>query len=103
MLACTSVGKVDEAEALLDEMREAGFSPDIRAYNIVLRGHAKAGAAARLPQLLAEIEAAGLTPTARTYNTLIDAYVNAGMLDQVTALYGPNTAVTMREPEGMLT
>ena len=83
MMACTGVGRMEEARGLLEEMRRAGFRPDVRAYNILLKGHARERGMASLQELFEEIKRAGLSPSGATYNTLVDAYADAGLLLQV--------------------
>ena len=41
MTACIGVGRLDEAEGLIEVMRDAGLRPDIRAYNIILTGYSR--------------------------------------------------------------
>jgi hypothetical protein len=41
MLACIGVGRLEEAESQLVAMGEAGFPPDVRAYNILLTGYSR--------------------------------------------------------------
>lgn len=43
MNACIGVGRLDEAAALLDAAVAAGVRLDARAYNVLLKGHARAG------------------------------------------------------------
>lgn len=35
--ACVAAGKLEEAESLVGKMRQKGFRPDVRVYNIVLK------------------------------------------------------------------
>lgn len=74
-----------QACCLLQDMQAAGFRPDIRAYNILLKGCAQSPEeVARIPELLEGIRQAALEPSTATYNTLVDAYVNAGLLLRVS-------------------
>lgn len=43
MNACIGVGRLDEASALLEGAVAAGVRLDARAYNVLLKGHARAG------------------------------------------------------------
>ena len=83
MMACTGVGRMEEARGLLEDMRQAGFRPDVRAYNILLKGHARDRGVASLQELFEDIKRAGLSPSGATYNTMVDAYADAGLLPQV--------------------
>ncbi|KAB2634802.1 pentatricopeptide repeat-containing protein [Pyrus ussuriensis x Pyrus communis] len=58
-------GRIIEAEAIFEEMREGGLQPRTRAYNALLKGYVKAGQ-------LKDAE------SIHTYSLLIDAYANAG-------------------------
>ena len=85
MLACVGVGQLAQACSLLRDMQAAGFRPDIRAYNILLKGCAQCPEeVSRIPELLEEARLVGLEPSTATYNTLVDAYVNAGLLSRVS-------------------
>ena len=48
MNACVGLGYVEEAERVLGAMLGSGMRPDVRAYNVLLKGHARAGNAAGL-------------------------------------------------------
>ncbi len=55
MNACIGVGRLDEAAALLDAGVRAGVRLDARAYNVLLKGHARAGAPGALAGLVARM------------------------------------------------
>lgn len=74
---------MEEARSLLGGMRAAGYPPDIRIFNILLKGYAQSRGVDVISGLLESIRAEGLKPSATTYNTLINAYVNYGMLREV--------------------
>ena len=78
--ACISVGKLTEARALLKDMQQQSISPDVRVFNILLKGYSRKGGVSAVPGILQEMTDAGLKPSAVTYNTLIDTYVRAGQL-----------------------
>ncbi|EFN58087.1 hypothetical protein CHLNCDRAFT_34493 [Chlorella variabilis] len=75
--ACVDVGRLREAERLLQRMAAAGAPPDVRAYNILLAGHGRAGATGAMARLMQRMAAGGVQPSAVTYNTLVDGYVRA--------------------------
>lgn len=78
--ACISVGKLTEARTLLKNMQQQNIPPDIRVFNILLKGYSRKGGVSAVPGILQEMTDAGLKPSAVTYNTLIDTYVRAGQL-----------------------
>lgn len=82
MNACISVGKLTEARALLQDMKQQNIPADIRVFNILLKGYSRRGGVAAVAGIMQEMSDAGLKPSAVTYNTLIDTYVNAGQLPQ---------------------
>jgi pentatricopeptide repeat protein len=51
MNACVEVGRIGEARALLQRMREAKLSPGLGAYNILLKYHCRRGAMQEATQL----------------------------------------------------
>lgn len=82
--ACVDVGKLKEADRVLQRMAAAGAKPDARAYNALLAGHARAAATAGpagMSRLMQRMVAAGVSPSAVTFNTLIDGYVRARDLE----------------------
>ncbi|KAK9865371.1 hypothetical protein WJX84_012366 [Apatococcus fuscideae] len=84
MQACTASGRLGQARGLLDAMSAAGYPPDARAYNIILKGCSMGGTAGMdlVPAILASMQAAGVERSSVTYNTLVDAYVRAGRLGE---------------------
>lgn len=82
MNACISVGKLAEARALIQDMKQQSILADIRVFNILLKGYSRRGGVAAVPGIMQEMADAGLKPSAVTYNTLIDTYVNAAQLPQ---------------------
>lgn len=53
--ACVGVGQLGEARALLPTMRGAGMPPDLRAYNMLLKGASRGGDLPALDELLASL------------------------------------------------
>ncbi|KAK9825475.1 hypothetical protein WJX81_008217 [Elliptochloris bilobata] len=78
MNACIGVGRLDEAAALLDAAVRAGVQLDARAYNVLLKGHARARDPGALAGIVAQMRQAQVQPSVVTYNTLVDAYTKAG-------------------------
>ena len=62
MNACIGAGMLDEAHAVLQEMRAAGMRPDVRAFNVLLKGDARVGRVANLSALLEEMRHAQASP-----------------------------------------
>ena len=52
--ACVTVGRLQEAQQTMDEMR-AHSSPDVRAFNILIKGYSRAGDVAALQRTLQSI------------------------------------------------
>lgn len=80
--ACVDVGKVEDAWQVLAQMVLAGEQADVRAYNILLKGHSRCRDTAGLDRVLQRMAADGVQPSAVTYNTLIDSYVRAGSVEE---------------------
>ena len=62
MQACAAAGQLEEARSLLQAMKAAGFDPDVRAFNILLKGCSLEGSSAmqQVPAILEAMEAAGM-------------------------------------------
>ena len=58
MNACIGVGRLDEAAALLDAAVTAGVRLDARAYNVLLKGHARGGDPAALAGIMEQMQRA---------------------------------------------
>lgn len=58
MNACIGVGRLDEASALLEAAVAAGVRLDARAYNVLLKGHARAGNPASLASIMEQMQRA---------------------------------------------
>ncbi|KAF6255695.1 hypothetical protein COO60DRAFT_1296468 [Scenedesmus sp. NREL 46B-D3] len=81
MHACVCVGRLQEAEALLEPLREragAASRAVLSGHNLLLKAHAQAGNPGAARKLFAAMKARGLAPDAVTYNTLLAAFVAAG-------------------------
>jgi hypothetical protein len=74
---------MDEATELLRSSRSAGFRPDVRAYNMLLKGHASARDLASMQAVVQEMAELQINPSIFTYNILLDAYVNNGDIEEV--------------------
>lgn len=78
---------------MLARMQAAGIPADVRAYNILVKGLARAGYLQLLPQVVAEMQARGVRPSAVTFNTLIDAYAREGRLEEAHASLQVQTGI----------
>ncbi|XP_024539000.1 pentatricopeptide repeat-containing protein At1g62670, mitochondrial [Selaginella moellendorffii] len=71
---------VAQAEAIVEEMKYAGFSPDVQSHCLLIRGFFKSGSFQRGCSQLDRMLEAGLFPNAILYNNLISCLCKAGML-----------------------
>jgi pentatricopeptide repeat protein len=83
MNACIAVGKIEEARDLLERMHSGGFNPDVRSYNILLKGYARIGDTEGMQDLVMQMRGRGVEPSPTSYNTLVDAYVRKCDLSEV--------------------
>ena len=69
MQACAAAGQLEEARSLLQAMKAAGFDPDVRAFNILLKGCSLEGSSAmqHVPAILDAMQAAGARPVQRSF------------------------------------
>jgi len=73
---CVSVGEIDRARALLEQMRVAG-SLGVITYNTFLKGFCQAGNLTAAKALLQEMVREGFKPNDVSYNCLLNAAVRA--------------------------
>jgi pentatricopeptide repeat protein len=81
MHACVCLGRLGEAEALLEPLRErsgAVSRPVVSGHNLLMKAHAQAANPDAARKLFAAMKARGLVPDAVTYNTLLGVFVAAG-------------------------
>ena len=81
MKACVEVGKLSEAENLLQTVidTKSPAAKDVRTFNILLKGYAMSGKnKKRLDQLMNRMREAKVKPSCVTYNILIDSHVSSG-------------------------
>lgn len=82
MKACVDVGKIDEAQDLLECSIAQTGKADVRAYNIIIKGHASNKDIPALEAVVEDMKTAGVKPSSVTFNILIDAHARAGMLEK---------------------
>lgn len=75
MNACIAVGRIGEAERLLEWMRQQGLRVDARSYNLLLKGYARTGEVAKMRELLEDMQSRGVEPSIASYNTMINVHV----------------------------
>lgn len=80
MNACIGVGQLQQARQLLSDMAAQGLRPDVKAFNILLKGHSKVGDVQAIDSLLREMQQAGVEPSPATIGTVVNAYVQVGQL-----------------------
>ncbi|KAL5718077.1 hypothetical protein ACHQM5_011016 [Ranunculus cassubicifolius] len=78
----TSAGKIDEAEKVVDAMRNAGYQPDKVTYNQLVFGLCKAKRFEDARKKLDEMEALGCVPDVQTWTLLIQGHFSMGQADQ---------------------
>ncbi|CAM8932590.1 unnamed protein product [Rhodiola kirilowii] len=83
--AFTSLGKFDEAEKVVDAMKNAGYQPDNITYSQLVFGLCKSRRFEEAYKVLDEMESEGCVPDIKTWTILINGHCRAGEVDK--ALY----------------
>lgn len=83
----TSVGRFEEAEKILNSMRDAGFQPDNITYSQMVFGLCKAGRLDEACEVLDEMEAQGCTPDLKTWTILIQGHCVAGEVNEALSCF----------------
>ncbi|KAL5718076.1 hypothetical protein ACHQM5_011015 [Ranunculus cassubicifolius] len=78
----TSSGKIDEANKVVETMRNAGYEPDQVTYSQLVFGLCKAGRLNEGRKKLVEMEALGCVPDIHTWTSLIQGHFLMGEADQ---------------------
>ncbi|CAI9112752.1 OLC1v1013241C1 [Oldenlandia corymbosa var. corymbosa] len=78
----TSVGNFEEAEKLVETMRNAGYQPDNITYSQLIFGLCKARRLQEAYHVLDRMEAEGLRPDIVTWTILIKGYCDANEVDK---------------------
>ncbi|XP_059642088.1 pentatricopeptide repeat-containing protein At3g48250, chloroplastic-like [Cornus florida] len=78
----TSVGRFDEAEKIVETMRNAGYEPDNITYSQVVYGLCKAKRLEEACQVLNQMEASGCIPDLKTWTILIQGHCAAEEVDK---------------------
>ncbi|XP_026404225.1 pentatricopeptide repeat-containing protein At3g48250, chloroplastic-like [Papaver somniferum] len=82
-----SAGKFDEAEDIMETMKNAGYEPDNITYSQVVYGLSKAGRLEEARQMLDEMESKGCTPDLKTWTILIQGLCVAGDVYKALTCY----------------
>ncbi|CAK7357305.1 unnamed protein product [Dovyalis caffra] len=78
----TSAGKFDEAEQIVQAMRDAGYEPDNITYSQLVFGLCKAKRLEEACKVLDEMEAGGCIPDIMTWTILIQGHFAANQVDE---------------------
>ncbi|KAK9108227.1 hypothetical protein Syun_024238 [Stephania yunnanensis] len=78
----TSVGRFDEAEKILDNMKNAGYEPDNITYSQLVYGLCKARRFDEACKVMDEMETIGCVPDIKTWTILIQGHCYAGEVDE---------------------
>lgn len=71
-------GKLEEAELTLSSMHEAGFPPNIVAFNTLLTGYGRISNMDAAQRVFLSIQDVGLEPDETTYRSMIEGWGRAG-------------------------
>ena len=83
MNACVGVGRIEEATSILETMIDSGLRPDVRSYNILLKGLAGSKDLEGMQRLLDDMRARQVSASMVTYNIVVDAFAQEGRLEEV--------------------
>ncbi|KAI5665136.1 hypothetical protein M9H77_24459 [Catharanthus roseus] len=78
----TSVGRFDEAEKVVETMRNAGYEPDNITYSQLVYGLCKAQRLEEASKLLDTMEEEGCVPDIKTWTILIKGHCDANEVDK---------------------
>ncbi|OVA06586.1 Pentatricopeptide repeat [Macleaya cordata] len=83
----TSVGKFDEADKILETMKNAGYEPDNITYSQVVFGLCKAGRLEEACKTVDDMEKQGCTPDLKTWTILIQGHCMAGDVENALTCF----------------
>jgi pentatricopeptide repeat protein len=87
IIACSTMGRADEAMDLFHEMKDALLEPDIVTYTTLISMCSTAHRNTTAIALFEEMKLAGLQPNMKTYSALICAYANARKLEDALEVF----------------
>ena len=65
------IGKFDETQGFLEEMKDAGLAADLATYNTMINAHCKEGNIEKAFKITKEMRSNGLISNVITYNSLM--------------------------------
>jgi len=71
MNACIAVGRLTEAERCLARMQDGDVAPGVRAYNTLIKHHARKGDPEGAKLVIKAMRVHGLQPDLVSYNSLM--------------------------------
>ncbi|CAI0394701.1 unnamed protein product [Linum tenue] len=80
-------GKLEEAERMFESMQEAGFPPNVIAYNTLITGYGKVSDMVATQRLFSAIEDVGLQPDETTYRSMIEGWGRMGNYEETKWYY----------------
>ncbi|RAL39938.1 hypothetical protein DM860_008078 [Cuscuta australis] len=78
----TGLGQFDEAEKIMETMRNAGYEPDNITYSQLIHGLCKAGRVEEASKVIDTMEELGCDPDIKTWTVLIQGYCRANAVDK---------------------
>lgn len=81
------IGKVEEAFALKEVMKEKGSQPSTRTYTVLVKALCDDGLIGKALDLVGEMIAKGCKPNVYTYTVLIDGLCREGKLEEANGMF----------------
>jgi len=86
--ACIMYGQMAEAEEIFRQICVSGLdAPDLRTFNLMLKGYARCGDAEKAEVVLQSMQQLQMKPDGWTLSTIVLLYTNAGDLDSAVAAF----------------
>ncbi|KAL2542887.1 Pentatricopeptide repeat-containing protein [Abeliophyllum distichum] len=98
--ACVSLGLLDKAHSILDEMNAQGASVGIGVYMSILKAYGKEQRTAEAAQLVTEITSLGLQLDVGSYETLIEASMSCQDFQSAFSLFRDMRESRIRDLKG---
>ncbi|KAL2611007.1 hypothetical protein R1flu_022699 [Riccia fluitans] len=83
ILNCVNLNQVETAWKVYEQMKNAGFKPDVYTYNILINGCSHDKQMATALELVDTMRQEGLTPDVVTFNTLLKVICRSEQMDVV--------------------
>ncbi|XVF72305.1 hypothetical protein PTKIN_Ptkin12aG0110200 [Pterospermum kingtungense] len=81
------IGRVEEAFALKEVMKEKGFQPSTRTYSVLVKALCDNGFIGKALDLVGEMIAKGCKPNVYTYTVLIDGLCREGKIEEANGMF----------------